>query len=468
MNKRLVFSFFIFATLLSHAFAQTSLISSAKDMATVGEFSDDADNVVANYIGDIDNSFFSLVYQQGDSVGIFGAVALGDHLTFGLAGEYSFSSLKTESYDVGTSTITTGKVFDESSSFNIRPVFKYYNMGFHYRIFRGGSDSTTFSEVSSISSGDITDYSRVITDGAQWEHEVAFYYDNSMLNVYVPVGIIINENDSTTRSTNISGTTTTEVFSEGRTTGYNDSDVGTIKLYLNPKFVKTLEAGPLYQVAVGLNSSIDVYNTGSAYSSTTTVIDSDTSTTTMTKIVAKSEDQFEFGADLYVNPSLAWTISDKKIDLALDVTAGIKYEYSNSGLVTTTTTVTDTDPVIDDPSSESYTNTISPYLDIAFGSLIRPFSWLELRTGVACGFEWANEINTLEYYSVSDDKVHTVDYALLSSFDIAAGVGITIVEGFVIDAYIQVGQSVTLEDDFSTTTSSFGISSWGAQMSYKF
>ncbi len=475
MNKKLILIILMLASFTLGAFGQTDFASSAKSMATVGEFSSSSDDVVANKIANVKDTFLSFDYQSQlvgvGTISTFWANPIRHNMTLGIAGEYTINSLRSEDYTItDTGLVSTSQMLDENSSFNFRPVFRYYNFGLHYRISRNGNKTKDIIKETDVISGDLLNNETKEVDGSLWEHEFAVYYENDSFNMYIPVGVIMNMNSSKTISTNINGTTITELISNGRNLSDNSDGIGSVSLYVNPEFAIPMETGAMTQIKIGFNSAFDIYNSGNAYEITESITTD--SSTTETLIVAESKEQYNLALAVYVNPSLEWSAWENKMDMALDITGGVKYAYNNSGVLTTTTTITKdgaTTTDVDEPSISKYNSIISPYFDIAFGSLIRPFNWLEIRTGVAYGFEWLNSIDTTSYHLVGGGNINTANSAITSSVDIAAGVGFIIGQDFFIDAYMQAGRSVDVADDFSSTTvKEFGLTSLGAQLTYRF
>ncbi len=519
MNKKIISICLMLATFAGSAFAQTDFSASAKSRATAGEYTSDSDNLSAKDIFDIDRTFFSAGYMPalsgagnyagtGDldstigksastgTMSAFWAMPINEMMTVGFAGEYNMSSYKEETVGIGSGTLGTvnNGIFStttstEDSKFNLRPVFKFGNMAFHYRIYRNYTGTTARNTVtedgSTLGSDSQNLYNSTVTSGnSEWEHEIGFAMDMDAFKIYVPVGVAMEFNREITKSSNaISSSSTTIVDS----TEYDSSNEGAdvIAMYINPQFIMALEMGPMYQITFGIDAKFDIVNTGKGSESYTEVQyaeDDDFSAyTTKTTIIEDYEGAagMEFG--LYVNPSFEWKAWEEKVSFAVDPTFGVKYAYTNAGTLKTTTTYEDsrtgTTENPDMPGSSTmyttYDNYITPYLDVYVGSTVRPLEWLELRAGISYGLAWQNQITTDNYSDVGGKTVNEANYTFASAFNVYGGFGFIFGEDFFIDVYAQMGQSDDSMDLALGNTASGGTmfiqnTAFGAQLSYRF
>ncbi len=464
MNKKLLLIILMLTLFVSgNIFAQTDFSASAKSRATGGEFTSDSDKVNAKDIFDIKRTFFSAGYMptltsggvydgeatasaNAGTMNGFWAMPIGKTMMIGLAGEYKMYATKT---DASTASDNRAEVYNENSAFNIRPVFQWNNIAFHYRIFRSGSSVTETTTTSSLDS-------KIVTDGALWEHEIGFAYKAKAFTIYVPVGAIIDMNRSTTKWTN------TSIDQSVNSTVQNE--VGSVAIYFNPEVVIPLKRGPLTQFKVGLEAKFDVYNSGeyteAVYTNTTSGL-----TTTHT---IEYEDLSASDFNLYFTPTLEWNVSKGKIDFALEPTIGLMYAHTNLGTYSTTTD----GEVSLNQDVKGYVNYATPYFDIVIGSLVRPIEWFEIRASLHYGIYWQNIIETTGY-SIQDGGYSGSSYKFLSEFNVCTGFGFILDDDLFIDVYIQAGKSSEeLANGYISSSSGSGdlfeITAYGAQFSYRF
>ncbi len=517
MNKKLILIGLMLTTFVSSAFAQMmSFSESAKSRATAGEFTSDSDNVSAKDIFDIEKMFFSAGYlpalngagaYAGDAsdnytgtlgnggswdtssmgtVSAFWAMPINDMITVGLAGEYQMLAKKTETADDSTSVANafdTTQNFGEYSAFNLRPVFKYGDFAFHYRISRGlGGSVKTIDTTLAITSGDELYKSTTVDDDAVvWQHEIGLAYNASAFKVYLPVGVEIVSDKKTTGTTNHLGQSYDDDDYWNSEYSYSTTYTGTeadyATLYISPEVVIPFEMGPMYQITVGLDMSFQLYKNNQS-TSTNHYVDDTTGADSGSVTRVMYEDQAYNSFDLYVNPSFAWSLAGGKVDVAIDPTIGLNYAYSNSGRYATYTKTTlgsgnasYTGSSID---STEYDNFVTPYLNVVVGTLARPVEWFELRAGVEYGLNWYNQITTKSYVPDinMDGNYTTSNYTFASAFNVYGGFGFIIGEHFFIDAYLQMGQDTTLafdnEDQVDTSSSFIENLAYGVQLSYRF
>ncbi len=530
--KKLILISLVLATFASSAFAQTfSFSDSAKSRATAGEFGSDSDDVNAKDIYGIERTFFSAGYlpalsgsgayfgdgdetsigTTGDSVGTmsaFWAMPLSDSMTIGFAGEYKMNAYKSETSGIGsvsayTATDSTGLIYGtqntyENSAFNLMPVFRMGNLAFHYRLSRGLTDANTSKESvwSTITDEKLYD-STVVNSSSVWEHELGVSFKTDAFQIYVPVGVTLDFDSITTKSTNINTAGTTTVITDS--SAENGSVVDVATLYINPQFIMPLEMGPMSQIKIGLDMSFDIYGgTGRSTKSvteTTTVTENNATEKDYTEVKTETTETLYSGManvqfDLYFNPSLGWTTWEDKVDFVVDPTIGVKYGHVNGGTYKSTSETTysysgsldDVDKK-DNVSSvtgengtttTSYDNTVTPYFDVAVGTLVRPIEWLELRAGLSYGMYWYNEISSTSYSPVDGGTMSNADYTFVSAFNAFGGVGFIFGEDFFIDVYLQAGnasansESLALDQSPTTSDSLFSINAYGVQLSYRF
>lgn len=260
-------------------------------------------------------------------------------------------------------------------------------------------------------------------------------------------------------------------------------------MYINPEFTLPFEMGPMTQITIGLTSAFDLNRkAGYSYSYTETAYaadeDDDNSTDYIEKETTTVENdgatEMEFG--IFVNPSFEWSMWEDKVAFAVDPTFGVNYSYVNEGKIRKTTKYEDdrteeTETIMDTQTSSEYTNTITPYLDVAVGSLVRALDWLELRAGISYGMYWQNDITTTSYKLIGGKSTSEADYTFTSKFDVYAGLGFIFGEDFFIDVYAQFGHDDT-EIAFADSSTSENIvadednfinnKSFGVQLSYRF
>ncbi len=466
MNKILILICLMLTVYTSSVFGQTAFSASAKSRATGGEFTSDSDKVSAKDIFDINRTFFSTgympsltsagIYDGEAGVGVnagtmnaFWAMPINKTMTVGFAGEYKMYSTKTDSWTTAAEDRT--ETYNENSTFNLRPVFMWNNFGFHYRISRGVGATTR--TVQTTTTG--YDYEKVF-DEAEWQHEIGFAYKAKTFTVYVPVGVIIDNNYTTVKSTN---TSTSEIVNST-----TQSSAGFVAMYINPEFTMPLKRGPMTEFTVGLDAKFDVYNSGKYTGGTYTNVTSGTTTS----LTVEYEDQVAVDFNAHFTPKFEWVISKGKIDFAVEPTVGLMYAHTNLG----TYSSTENGVVSPNENVKSYANYAIPYLDVAVASLIRPVAWFEIRAGINYGIYWQNTIITTGY-TIKDGGYDEQHYDFHSVFNAYTGFGFIFGTDFFIDIYIQAGRSSEGLANGYTSSSSytselFHINSYGAQISYRF
>ncbi len=473
MNIKLILISLMLTVFVGSAFGQTSFSASAKSRSTTGVYLSDPDNISAKDIFDIDRTFFSAGYMPtltsaydyaGDgssannagTMNAFWAMPINKSITIGLAGEYKMYAEKTAT----SSDTTKNAYYTENSAFNLRPVVKWNNFAFHYRISRGSGQATK-NNLSTFSGNQITDESSTINRSiaGAWEHEFAVAYNAKKFSIYVPIGFIIDNNSIIAKSTN---STTGNIVNSTTQSTSKDSYVS---MYINPEFVMPLKHGAMTHFTVGVNASFDLDREVSNMNTYTNITSGATEIQT-----AEYKNQGRVAIDVYFNPSLEWKISKGKIDFALEPTIGLQYGYTNTGTYQLTT-----DGVEGEDYGEPLANYVTPYINVAVGSLIRPIEWFEIRAGISYGLRWQNEIRLMAYdYNLNKDGTYsTSSYLFESIFDVSTGFGFIIGKDIFIDLYIQAGKSVELAtgggmSSSDTTDELFNITAYGIQFLYKF
>lgn len=547
--KKIILICLMLMTLVSAAFAQVSFSESAKSRSTAGVFGSDADDLSAGDIFNIERMFFSAGYvpalsgggsyggssylnnsnydengqndiegwSTGQSVGTisaFWAMPINDTITVGLSGEYQMLALKDEEITLGVSnsdpnvfeaTTTSG----EFSGFNLRPVIKFGDFAFHYRIYRGtGASISTDTTKTVMSDGtQIYDGTKVDNDGVVWEHELGIAMKQDGFKVYLPIGVQIHSSRTSEVTVDESESYDSANFFNpdfNYETKYDEGD--TANLYINPQVTIDSDMGPMSSYTIGLDMSFQLYNksidTATNYVGGVDggIIGTDSEMLGYVNRVIY-QGQVDANFDLYFNPSLEWSLGDGKVDFAVDPRVGIKYNHYNAGHYVSISGVLDQNSTEDDNSTllgddyilnlddtnieDGYVNTITPYIDVAIGTLARLTDWFELRAGVQYGLEWQNVITTKSYLSEGigmAGNFSTAGYTFASTFNVYGGMGFIIGESFFIDAYLQIGQDTDglaldssdedLDDSSNSLTSEissfFSNLAYGVQLSYRF
>ncbi len=511
MNKKLILVGFILTIFTNIVFAQEintyrleqgieSFTQSAKSLSTAGLFSSDSDNVNAKDIFDIKSLFFSAGYLPALSgAGLFDggsyadgsagtmsgfwAMPINDMMTVGFAGQYKMYASKTSSAipvlapDFPDSIDTTGYTFSdistyENSAFNLRPVFRYGNYAFSYRISRGGELRERYYKTAD-TDGDVVFEQEVFTDTmgtggstSEWQHEIAVAYGNENFRLYLPVGVII-DNGGTEYSKYIDNTTPNT-----KTEVINTTDNKSISVYMSPEFYMPFRvySVSLSSLSGGISLLFDVDSGGNSEKLSTYVDDVLASETYTTY-----ENSVYIEGNIWFKSTFDWASEEGKLKFRVEPELGVNFGRTNDG------DVTKVEDNGDEPTkslSTSFTGIISPYLGANIGALIYATDWLELRTGLTYKLNWDNTIVTTTtglYGSAEDEvieneKLYTESsYVFFSEFYVYAGVGFTIVDNFFIDIFMQAGQDNLVHGiDDTGSTSLFDVNSYGIQLSYRF
>ncbi len=468
MSKKLFLICFIFSVFVGTAFTQEMyFVDSARSKSTAGEYTSDSDNVNAKDIFEIKRTFFSAGYVPqltgagsyfGDGISSIGtmsafwAMPIKTNMTIGFAGEYQMNSTKdifageypsdaVGAFFYGLNNWSTPSIYEreyltESSVFSFRPVFRWKNFAFHYRLSRNDADTTTAVEsVTTIETEETVYKSTVVNNNPTWEHELGFAYNAKSFKIYVPLGFTINMNGSTV--TKMTNSTTEQTTTTNSTTSSKD-----VVMYINPEFIKYTKLGAMTQFRVGLD--MDFRLIGGTYTEHTDT----TGGVTTTSPAVEYKAPVYVGFSPYFNPSFEWSFWKGKANFAVDPTVGLRFF---------------TDGVKNTNDDYSY-NSVTPYLDVALGTLIRPLEWLEFRTGMKYGLVWENTIFNYDTYNYST-------YIFYSIFEVYTGFGFIVTDDFFIDVYVQAGHTVTLANGGEETmseTSLFNINAYGVQLSYRF
>ncbi len=485
MNKILILISLTFVLFTSSVFAQTDFSESGKSRSTAGQYSSDSDNLSAKDIYSIEKTFFSAGYMpaltyagsysgttsssavpsaslHNGTMSGFWAMPINDSMTIGFSGEYQMYAYKTDSATESTlnSTLSRTETYNEYSKFNLRPVFKWNDLAFHYRLSRAaGLTGTTINKTTAISDGEQTSYSTTVNENnaGGWEHEIGVSYKTQAFQIYVPVGVILDMNATTIKSTNVT------VSGDGENSlTQSDTEDGYARIYIKPEFIMPFKMGPMYQLKAGLDLAFDVYRNRAGVDTYTNYV---TSSGTQT---VKYEDQGYVEFDVYAGTSLEWSIAGNKIDFSIDPSIGLQYIHSNPGTYTITT-----DSVAASPVTSSYTNIVTPHVDVAIGSLYRPVEWFELRAGLSYGMNWENTIITTAYSTINQDGGYSeAKYEFYSTFGAYLGFGFVLGEDFNLDIYVQGGNNIDLANGGSYNATSYTtlttITACGAQMTWRF
>ncbi len=506
MNRKFILVGLILTIFTSTMFAAEIEVDeftpSAKSWATAGVFSSDSDNLSAKNIFNIERTFFSAGFipqlnGAADSATMSGfwAMPIGENMTVGLSAQYEMKSDKVlnrsgaswsfpadHGYENTSVAFTSTELTEltESSSFNLRPVFRFNNMAFSYRISRNGDYKQTDFIGKDSDYEVIFEGKNVTASSADWQHELGFAMDLGSIIFYVPLGVVINNNGSTSYDYTDNTDDTVEKTFTGATT-----DSRAISMYINPEATLDLEFGPMKTLTAGLNTSFQIYNGGGQESST---LSYSVTTGDIDKVekTIETDGQADINVEIYATPTLEWSIWEEKIDFVVEPTLGVKYNYQSDGATATSVTTTPADP--SDTTEElsldgtQYSNIITPYLSAAVGTLIRPWEWLELRAGLSYGLNWATTLITTraseDANAVSVEESTSLEYNLSSDFYAFGGVGFIFGEDFFIDIYVQAGQTAdgllssgagvpntsNIEDSADLTS----VYSYGVQLSYRF
>ncbi len=477
--KKLLLTALMLVAFGSSVFAQISFSSSAKNRATSGIFSSDSDNLGAKDIFDIERTFFTAGYMPsltyggsytGDSATSIGtmtgfwAMPINDTITVGFSGEYKMNATKTdnvyETYAGATAGTGTGGAFvnynggdalyrteyyTESSGFKLRASLKFGdNLAFHYAIARLGTDYQTVNTITTADDKEELVYNRSYTyDSPIWAHQIAAAYKTDAFKIYLPVGVVINMNNTTkiTTTDSTSGT-------ESTTSSYTTSEE--VYLYIQPQFIMPFEKGAMTQFTAGLNMTFRPY-----YGSGNTITTDANGNVTENKY----NDKGYVYLRPYFTPTFEWNTWQDKISFIVEPTVSLAFSYENDGYNEATAT------------SSDYDNTVTPSLSANIGSTIRPVDWFEFRAGLKYGMNWENNITTTSYASDSAKSYSTSTYTFYSTFNVYTGFGFIVGEDFFIDIYAQAGNenSLALSTTVtSTSTSLIDINAYGIELSYRF